>query len=90
MLVKSVQDIESKNKGIACFGIDGKVDKRTFSFKTSVDGLTISRVTQPEHHLTFTNETDLNEGFYISHQDLPMKGILRNKKFRSIINNHRS
>ena len=65
-----------------CLGDDGKVDRRTFAFKTSADGLTIRRVTQAEHYLTFTNETDLNKGYYIDHRDLPMKGILVNTNYR--------
>ncbi|XP_065653685.1 uncharacterized protein LOC136080671 [Hydra vulgaris] len=61
---------------LVCLGDDGKDDKNVLQFKDVIENgeTRLSRVTEKEHHLTFTNENSFKNGSYLSHKNLPSKG----------------
>ena len=63
-----------KVETLLCIGVDGKNDKFTCVEKevTDKDGKKKKKfVTQPEHHLTFTQESGDAKGDYLTHKIIP-------------------
>ncbi|XP_065649332.1 uncharacterized protein LOC136078164 [Hydra vulgaris] len=61
---------------LVCLGVDGKDDKNVLQFKDVIENgeTRLSRVTEKERHLTFTNENSFKNGSYLSHKNLPSNG----------------
>jgi len=64
-----------QSNNITCIGVDGKVDNQTCEFEEVIMNgeLYLKKTIMPQHHLTFTNETN-REGKYLTHKNLPLKG----------------
>nr|XP_047134034.1 uncharacterized protein LOC124812067 [Hydra vulgaris] len=76
--VKSIYGNQHDNnlRNLVCLGVDGKDDKNVLQFKDVVENgeTRLSRVTEKEHHLTFTNENSFKNDSYLSHKNLPSNG----------------
>ncbi|XP_065677153.1 uncharacterized protein LOC136092605 [Hydra vulgaris] len=61
---------------LVSLGVNGKDDKNVLQFKDVVENreARLSRVTEKEHHLTFTNENSFKNGSYLSHKNFPSNG----------------
>ena len=61
---------------LVCMGVDGKDDKNVLQFKDVIEnGKTrVMRVTETEHHLTFSYESSFEKSSYLSHNNLPANG----------------
>ena len=58
-------------------GVDSKIDDKTFDYDTYEDengNSLLKKVTAPQHHLrvTFTYESEVSSGEYLTHRTLPM------------------
>ena len=75
--IKSKNDNESRKRGLACIGIDGKVDNKTFILrKVTIDGEEkVKQDVDKEHHLTFTCESGVEKGTYLAHCSIPTVGF---------------
>ena len=64
------QKREPDNFHLQCVGFDGRNDDNTLI----INPATKRQDTAKEHHLTFTKETEKDEGTYLTHRTLPLVG----------------
>ena len=67
---------EINKYNLECIGVDGRVDTETKCFEeVNLDGFTKTKqCVKKEHHLTYTAESGLESGEYLTHIILPLEG----------------
>ena len=72
------EEVKSADKsGFVCIGIDGRTDTDTRAYKEvqgSDGNMKLKQCVKSEHHLTFTFETGLSSGEYLTHRTIPCEG----------------
>ena len=88
---KSDQKFSNTAEKLICIGVDGRIDKDTLLYKEVIDengNPKLKKSKEDEHHLTFTRETGKENGIYLTHRTIPIKGatgVLLGKECASVL-----
>ena len=76
--IKSESILSTPADSLVCVGIDGRNDTHTLLYREVEDSDGNRQLRQDrgaEHHLTFTMESGSMAGSYLTHRNLPQKGV---------------